>query len=106
MLKEELPNGSAVVSFAVRGLTEMVGWLFQWGDMVGILEPAWLREEECSRCARLRRGRERLPKEGVNDRYQRLFASSCEGSQKNFTPTYICRTSPLRSMKGILEDKQ
>ncbi|HHW44659.1 MAG TPA: WYL domain-containing protein, partial [Desulfotomaculum sp.] len=38
-------DGSAVVSFAACGLTEMVGWLFQWGDMVEVLEPAWLREE-------------------------------------------------------------
>nr|WP_152948245.1 transcriptional regulator [Desulfofundulus thermobenzoicus] len=44
-IEEELPDGSAVVSFAACGLTEMVGWLFQWGDMVEVLEPAWLREE-------------------------------------------------------------
>lgn len=43
--EEELPDGSSVVSFEVCGLTEMVGWLFQWGDMVEVLEPQWLREE-------------------------------------------------------------
>jgi len=32
-IEEELPDGSVLVSFAVCGLTEMVGWLFQWGDM-------------------------------------------------------------------------
>ncbi|MEW6300126.1 MAG: WYL domain-containing protein, partial [Thermodesulfobacteriota bacterium] len=44
-IEEGLPDGSALVSFAVCGLTEMVGWLFQWGDMVEVLEPRWLREE-------------------------------------------------------------
>jgi Predicted transcriptional regulator len=44
-IEEELPDGSTVVSFEVCGLTEMVGWLLQWGDMVEVLEPQWLREE-------------------------------------------------------------
>ncbi|MGB9904657.1 MAG: helix-turn-helix transcriptional regulator [Desulfotomaculales bacterium] len=44
-IEEELPDGSALVSFAVCGLTEMMGWLLQWGDMVEVLEPPWLREE-------------------------------------------------------------
>jgi proteasome accessory factor B len=44
-IEEELPDGSALVSFEVCGIAEMVGWLFQWGDMVEVLEPQWLREE-------------------------------------------------------------
>jgi len=44
-LEKDLPDGSALVSFAVGGITEMKGWLLQWGDMVEVLEPLWLRDE-------------------------------------------------------------
>lgn len=47
-LQEELPDGSVVLSFEVCGIEEMKTWLVQWGDMVEVLTPAWLREDMCA----------------------------------------------------------
>ncbi|OAT81058.1 helix-turn-helix transcriptional regulator [Desulfotomaculum copahuensis] len=44
-LETELPDGSAIVTFEACGLDEMIGWLSQWGDLVEVLEPRWLREK-------------------------------------------------------------
>ncbi|NPV72453.1 MAG: WYL domain-containing protein [Pelotomaculum sp.] len=54
-IEEELPGGSAVVSFEVCGLAEMTGWLLQWGDTVEVLEPQWLREEMRAMAERIAR---------------------------------------------------
>lgn len=43
-IEEIMADGSAKVSFEVCGITEMMGWLLQWGETVEVLEPAWLRE--------------------------------------------------------------
>lgn len=43
-VEEELPDGSIIISFKVCGITEMKTWIVQWGDMVEVLEPDWLRE--------------------------------------------------------------
>ncbi|OPX83517.1 MAG: hypothetical protein A4E53_04602 [Pelotomaculum sp. PtaB.Bin104] len=44
---EELADGSVEISFEVCGITEMKTWIVQWGDMVEVLEPRWLRDEMC-----------------------------------------------------------
>ncbi len=38
-------DGSARVTYQVKGAQEMVPWLMSWGGTVEVLEPAWLREE-------------------------------------------------------------
>ena len=50
--EEELLDCSALVSFTVCGIAEVVGWLFQWGDMVRYWSPGGCGK----RCARWRRG--------------------------------------------------
>ncbi|NSW83355.1 MAG: WYL domain-containing protein [Syntrophothermus sp.] len=44
-IEEELSDGSVVVSFEVCGLSEMIAWLLQWGDMAEVLSPDSLRDE-------------------------------------------------------------
>ena len=44
VVEEELPDGSIIVAFKVCGIKEMKTWIVQWGDMVEVLEPDWLRE--------------------------------------------------------------
>nr|WP_083761917.1 WYL domain-containing protein [Syntrophothermus lipocalidus] len=44
-IEKELPDGSVVVSFEGCGLSEMVAWLLQWGDMAEVLSPNSLRDE-------------------------------------------------------------
>ena len=44
-VEDELPDGSALVSYEVCGLDEMAGWLLQWGDAVEVLEPGRLRQK-------------------------------------------------------------
>jgi len=45
VIEQELPDGSVVMCFDVCGLAEMKTWIVQWGDMVEVLEPDWLRKE-------------------------------------------------------------
>ncbi|OPX87343.1 MAG: hypothetical protein A4E53_02525 [Pelotomaculum sp. PtaB.Bin104] len=52
-IHEELADGSVVISFEVCGITEMKTWIVQWGDMVEVLEPPWLRDEMCSMARRV-----------------------------------------------------
>jgi proteasome accessory factor B len=36
---------SSISTFEACGTAEMRTWIMQWGDMVEVLEPDWLREE-------------------------------------------------------------
>ena len=40
-----LADGSAEVSFAVTGASEMIPWLMSWGPTVEVMEPEWLKDE-------------------------------------------------------------
>lgn len=42
---EDLPDGSAVLTFEICGLMEFRTWLIQWGSAAEVLEPESLREE-------------------------------------------------------------
>lgn len=52
-MHDEFPDGSVVMSFEICGIDEMKSWLMQWGDMVEVLEPAWLREEMCAMAVKI-----------------------------------------------------
>ncbi|NLX91905.1 MAG: WYL domain-containing protein [Firmicutes bacterium] len=41
---EMLPDGEAMVTFTVKGASEMIPWLMSWGAAVEVLEPQWLRD--------------------------------------------------------------
>ncbi len=41
---EMLPDGGAMVTFTVKGASEMIPWLMSWGAAVEVLEPQWLRD--------------------------------------------------------------
>ncbi|MDF9408226.1 WYL domain-containing protein [Pelotomaculum isophthalicicum JI] len=53
VIQDELPDGSVVMSFEICGIDEMKTWLVQWGDMVEVLEPEWLREDMCEIAKRI-----------------------------------------------------
>lgn len=40
---EECPDGSILVSYTTSGIYEFIGWLLQWGELVEVLEPPYLR---------------------------------------------------------------
>ncbi len=42
---EELADGSIIVSYRAAGMTEFLGWLLQWGELIEILKPADLRRQ-------------------------------------------------------------
>ncbi len=46
-------DGSVIMSFEVCGVAEMKTWIVQWGDMVEVLEPDWLREDMREAASRL-----------------------------------------------------
>lgn len=46
-IEEESADGSVIMSFEACGIDEMKTWLVQWGEMVEVLEPDWLREDIC-----------------------------------------------------------
>jgi len=43
MMREELPDGSVLVSYEACGINEFLGWVLQWADFVEIVEPEDLR---------------------------------------------------------------
>jgi predicted DNA-binding transcriptional regulator YafY len=45
---EEHADGSAILSFVVKGTTEMTSWLLGWGANAEVLEPGSLRDEIAS----------------------------------------------------------
>ncbi|MEN6350958.1 MAG: WYL domain-containing protein [Syntrophomonas sp.] len=44
-LVERGKDGSVTLQFEVCGLRELRSWVLQWGDMVEVLEPAYLRDK-------------------------------------------------------------
>ncbi|MDD3654702.1 MAG: WYL domain-containing protein [Desulfotomaculaceae bacterium] len=52
-IREDLADGSVVISLEICGIDEMKTWIVQWGDMVEVLEPWWLREEMCAMARRM-----------------------------------------------------
>ncbi|KAF1084745.1 hypothetical protein SPSYN_02531 [Sporotomaculum syntrophicum] len=47
-VEAEAPDGAVVISFEVCGIKELTTWIIQWGNMVEVLEPDWLREDICA----------------------------------------------------------
>ncbi|NLI12630.1 helix-turn-helix transcriptional regulator [Pelotomaculum propionicicum] len=45
VIEEETAAGSVIMSFEACGIDEMKTWITQWGEMVEVLEPQWLRED-------------------------------------------------------------
>ena len=52
-IDDELADGSVIMSFKVCGIAEMKTWIVQWGDMVEVLEPDWLKKDICDTARRL-----------------------------------------------------
>lgn len=52
-IEDELSDGTVIISFEVCGIAEMKTWIVQWGDMVEVLEPGWLREDLCESARRM-----------------------------------------------------
>ena len=55
-IEEELPDGAVLVSYEVSGLSEMAGWLMQWGETAEVISPQSLRDkmrETAEKVARL-----------------------------------------------------
>lgn len=44
-LIERGEDGSVILQFEICGLRELQSWILQWGDMVEVLEPAFLRDK-------------------------------------------------------------
>lgn len=51
VIETELSDGAVVISFEICGVAEFTNWILQWGYMVEVLEPDWLRDDICA-CAR------------------------------------------------------
>ncbi len=52
-IEDKLCDGSLIISFEISGIAEMITWIVQWGDMVEVLEPEWLRNDICEFARRL-----------------------------------------------------
>lgn len=53
VIEKQLEDGSVTMSFEACGLAKMKTWIVQWGDMVEVLEPGWLREDICEMARRI-----------------------------------------------------
>ncbi len=53
VIEAELINGTVVISFEVCGIAELTTWIMQWGNMVEVLEPDWLKANICEYAMRV-----------------------------------------------------
>ncbi|WP_243152940.1 WYL domain-containing protein [Sporotomaculum syntrophicum] len=42
-----------MISFEVSGIAELKTWIMQWGEMVEVLEPDWLKDDICEYARRV-----------------------------------------------------